>query len=62
MDRESDTADEWLAIGEAAALLGLSPTTLRRYDESGRLKAHRSPGGQRRYRRSDVLAAVTTAA
>lgn len=54
--------EEWLSIGEAAALIGLSVQTLRRYDISGRLSAHRSPGGQRRYRRSDVLDALVPAA
>jgi excisionase family DNA binding protein len=46
--------DDWLSIGEAASLLGLSVKTLRRYDESGRLRATRSPSGHRRYRRSQI--------
>lgn len=52
--------DGWLSIGEAASLLGLSIETLRRYDASGRLKAFRSPGNQRRYRRSQINAALTS--
>lgn len=51
---DSDTEDPWLSIGETARLMGLSRETLRRYDASGVLKASRSPGGQRRYRRSQV--------
>jgi excisionase family DNA binding protein len=55
---EAGSGDDWLTIGEAASVLGLSIKTLRRYDEAGRLKAVRTPGGQRRYRRSQVAAAM----
>jgi molybdopterin-binding protein len=34
-------------IGQAAALLGVSPDTVRRWADSGRLPATRSPGGRR---------------
>lgn len=34
-------------VGEAAALLGVSPDTIRRLADSGRLSARRTPGGQR---------------
>ncbi len=44
----------WLRLGEAAAELGVSLNTLRRWSDSGRLTCYRSPGGHRRYRRSDV--------
>lgn len=47
-------SDEWLSIGEASRLVGLSIETLRRYDDSGRLRASRTPGGQRRYLRSQI--------
>lgn len=46
--------DENISIGEAAELLGLSIDTLRRWDESGKLKASRTQGGQRTYRRYDI--------
>ena len=39
---------------EAAALLGVSPNTLRRAEESGVIPCVRSPGGHRRYRRRDL--------
>lgn len=58
----NDTAaadDEWIGISEASRLLGLSVATLRRYDESGRLRASRSPSGQRRYKRRDIRAAIS---
>jgi molybdopterin-binding protein len=34
-------------IGEAAELLGLSADTLRRWEESGKIRVRRSKGGQR---------------
>lgn len=44
--------DEYLTIGEVARVLGVSPETVRRYEAQGRLVAERTPGGQRRFRRS----------
>jgi molybdopterin-binding protein len=38
---------EGLRIGQAAALLGVSVDTLRRWEEEGRLALDRSAGGQR---------------
>ncbi len=46
----------WLRLGEAAAELGVSLNTLRRWSDSGKLTCYRSPGGHRRYRRGDVEA------
>jgi diguanylate cyclase (GGDEF)-like protein/excisionase family DNA binding protein len=46
----------WLRLGEAAAELGVSLNTLRRWSDSGKLTCYRSPGGHRRYRRADVEA------
>ena len=37
------------SIGEAAKVLGVSITTLRRWEASGRLVADRTAGGHRRY-------------
>lgn len=41
--------DRLLSISEAAELLGVSATTLRRWDEAGTLVAQRTQGGKRRY-------------
>jgi excisionase family DNA binding protein len=46
----------WLRVADAARLLGVSANTVRRWTDAGRLAAHRSPGGHRRYRADDVLA------
>ncbi|OZE13341.1 hypothetical protein CH249_02015 [Rhodococcus sp. 05-2255-3B1] len=51
--------DEVIAIGEAAVILGVSVKTLRNWEARGAISAIRSPGGQRRFRRSDVEALVT---
>jgi excisionase family DNA binding protein len=42
------------SIGKAAQLLGVSVTTLRRWDRIGLLRPFRTPGGQRRYTQTDI--------
>lgn len=39
---------KWLTVGEAAAKLGVSDTTVRSYIAAGRLTATRLPSGHRR--------------
>ncbi|RIV16480.1 MerR family DNA-binding transcriptional regulator, partial [Alicyclobacillaceae bacterium I2511] len=39
-----------LSLEEAAKLLGVSKSTMRRWEEEGRIKPERTPGGHRRYR------------
>jgi predicted site-specific integrase-resolvase len=51
--------DQLLTRKEAAALIGFSVSTLRRWDRTGILPSLRSQTGKPRYRRADVLAAVT---
>lgn len=55
------TFDEILTVTEAAALTGYSVSSLRRWDAEGKLVAARTPGGQRRYLKSQLLAALPTA-
>lgn len=38
----------------AAALLGVTPSTVSRWADEGHLACFITPGGQRRFRRSDV--------
>jgi excisionase family DNA binding protein len=47
--------DPELSLEEAARVLGVCPTTVRRYTNRGLLKHHRTGGNQRRFRLSDVL-------
>jgi len=44
-----------LRINEAAKLLGVSPSTLRRWEREGLIKPQRTPGGERRYREEDLM-------
>jgi DNA repair protein RadD len=49
------TSAEYLSIKKAADYIGVSPQTLRRWDEEGKLKPVRQPSsGYRYYRRSDL--------
>ena len=41
--------DRFVGIGEAATALGVSITTLRRWESEGKLVAEHTPGGHRRY-------------
>jgi len=43
-----------LQVSEAAAVLGVNPETLRRWDNAGRFVAQRSATGQRYYNASEV--------
>ena len=46
--------DKLITIREAGKLLGVSNTTLRRWEESGKLVPERTAGNQRRYRLSQI--------
>jgi molybdopterin-binding protein len=48
------TSPARLRVGEAAAQLGVSPDTLRRWAEAGRLQVELTPGGQRTVSQADV--------
>jgi excisionase family DNA binding protein len=45
---------EWLTLGQAAKYLGVAQSTIRKWSDSGRLTAFYTPGGHRRFRRSDL--------
>jgi excisionase family DNA binding protein len=47
--------DPPLTLEDAARLLGVCPTTVRRYTNKGHLRHFRTTGNQRRFRLSDVL-------
>jgi putative resolvase len=48
--------DRLVQISKAAEILGLNQATLRKWDESGKLKPIKTEGGHRRYRISDINA------
>lgn len=45
---------EWLSLGDVAEILGVHPSTVRSWSDQGALPVHRTKGGHRRYRRSEV--------
>jgi len=47
-------AEDWLSLSEVAGRLGVHPSTVRSWSDQGHLPAHRTQGGHRRFRRSDV--------
>ena len=47
-----------LSLEEASRLLGVCPATVRRYTNRGWLTHHRTQGGQRRFRLTDIVSFV----
>lgn len=45
---------DWLTLSEASALLGVHPATVRQWSDEGKLDAFRTPGGHRRFARTDI--------
>lgn len=52
--------DPELSLEETSRLLGVCPATVRRYTNRGWLAHHRTTGGQRRFRLSDVVKFLDT--
>jgi excisionase family DNA binding protein len=46
---------EWVSLRQAAELLGVHPATVRNWADKGDLPSRRTPGGHRRFRKSDLL-------
>jgi len=44
----------WLSVKDASALLGVDPSTLRRWSDAGKLPVVVTPGGHRRYAEADI--------
>ena len=53
-----ETGSDWLSLSDASEMLGVHPTTLRRWADAGEVPCFRTPGGHRRFRRSDLAAWV----
>ena len=45
---------DWLSLGPASRIVGVDPDTLRRWADAGRVRAFATPGGHRRFSRSDL--------
>jgi len=52
----ASTADRLLTPGEVAALFRVDPKTVTRWAAAGRLGSIRTPGGHRRFRKSEIKA------
>jgi len=51
--------NEWVSLRHAAEILGVHPATVRNWADKGELPARRTPGGHRRFLRSDLLQRVS---
>lgn len=49
-----EMTDEWLSLSDAAEMLGVHPSTVRLWSDKGILPVHKTQGGHRRYRRSEI--------
>lgn len=48
--------NHWLSLSEASDMLGVHPTTVRRWADAGSIPCLRTPGGHRRFRTEDLVA------
>ncbi|HSO28609.1 MAG TPA: helix-turn-helix domain-containing protein [Candidatus Sulfomarinibacteraceae bacterium] len=48
------TPPGWLPLGPASRVVGVDPDTLRRWADTGRVRAYSTPGGHRRFSRADL--------
>lgn len=46
--------EEFLSVGDVAELFRVDPKTVARWARAGRLPHFRTPGGHRRFRRTDI--------
>ena len=53
-DMVERTPRHFLNVGQAAEYLGVSAASLRNWSDQGKVPVYRTPGGQRRYRVTDL--------
>jgi excisionase family DNA binding protein len=56
--KATDNLADYLTVGEAASVLGVSSATLRNWDRAGKLKPYRHPFNRYRLYRRDELEAL----
>jgi excisionase family DNA binding protein len=56
--RAAQIEPDWLTLGQAARFLGVAQSTIRKWSDQGRVPAFYTPGGHRRFRRSDLEAFI----
>ncbi|MGB1288465.1 MAG: MerR family transcriptional regulator [Aggregatilineales bacterium] len=47
-------SSEWVSLREAASILGVHPATVRNWADKGEIPSRRTPGGHRRFNRTDL--------
>jgi excisionase family DNA binding protein len=58
-NRRADSSEQdWMTLGQAAKYLGVAQSTIRKWSDLGRVPAFYTPGGHRRYRRTDLEAFI----
>lgn len=58
MEGDSLPDAQWIPLGAASKLLGVSESTVRRWADSGELRSYRTSGGHRRVRTDDLRSIV----
>jgi excisionase family DNA binding protein len=48
-------SSDWISLRHAADILGVHPATVRNWADRGELASRRTPGGHRRFRKSDLM-------
>jgi excisionase family DNA binding protein len=56
----TESTSEWVSLRQAAELLGVHPATVRNWADKGDMPSRRTPGGHRRFRKSDLLQYAAT--
>lgn len=46
--------DKWLSLSDAAKVLGVHPSTVRLWSDKGVLPTHKTQGGHRRYKQTEI--------
>ena len=54
--RATQSPPSWIGLGEASQMLGVTPGTLRRWADAGRVPVFTTPGGHRRFSRRSIRA------
>jgi len=52
MVKEASRDPDWVSLSDASRVLGVSPATLRRWSDAGRVRVFTTPGGHRRFSRA----------
>jgi excisionase family DNA binding protein len=54
-DKMSNDSPEWISLRRAADILGVHPATVRNWADRGELTSRRTPGGHRRFSKSELI-------